>query len=171
MLNILFYVFLCSCLLLVIMTATQRDRQGNGVSLFGYNIYVILSGSMAPTFDTGSLIFVRQTPVEEIAAGDILTYAVGERNTIITHRVTEVLHSNGQYSFITQGDANNVIDTTPVNESQIRGKTVFWIEGVGAFLLWLRNPSSMLLMAIILLTVIVAPGLIRAQRKNTAGQP
>ena len=37
-----------------------------GVRLIGFDTYAVLSGSMEPTYHTGSLIYVKEVPPEEI---------------------------------------------------------------------------------------------------------
>ena len=84
--------------------------------IFGSKPVVVLSGSMRPTYEVGSIIYYKHVDKSEIKADDIVTYQMG--NTLVTHRVKEI--RNGQ--FITQGDANNTIDQNPVDYSDIQGK-------------------------------------------------
>lgn len=77
---------------------------------------VVLSGSMRPTFEVGTIIYYKAVPQEEIREGDIITYQMG--NELVTHRVKRI--ENGDY--ITQGDANNVEDGKPVPYSSIQGR-------------------------------------------------
>lgn len=77
---------------------------------------VVLSGSMRPTFEVGTIIYYKAVPQEEIQEGDIITYQMG--NELVTHRVKRI--ENGDY--ITQGDANNVEDGKPVPYSSIQGR-------------------------------------------------
>ncbi len=84
--------------------------------IFGSRPVVVLSGSMRPTYEVGTIIYYKAVPKEEIAANDVITYKLNE--TMVTHRVKRV-QSNG---FITQGDANNVEDTKPVTYEAVQGK-------------------------------------------------
>lgn len=77
---------------------------------------VVLSGSMRPTFEVGTIIYYKAVSQEEIQEGDIITYQMG--NELVTHRVKRI--ENGDY--ITQGDANNVEDGKPVPYSSIQGR-------------------------------------------------
>ena len=57
-----------------------------GVRLVGLTPYVVLSGSMEPTYHTGSLIYVKKVDPYTIQPGQAITFMLDE-NTVATHRV------------------------------------------------------------------------------------
>ena len=61
-----------------------------GVRLFGLDIYVVLSGSMEPAYQTGSVIYVKEADTDGLEAGDVITFYLNE-DTIATHRIIEVV--------------------------------------------------------------------------------
>lgn len=85
-----------------------------GTRLIGLQPFTVLSGSMEPTFKTGSLIYVRKVDPETLEAGDIITYVLDERLTVATHRIVEVIPDG-----MTLDREGNVvaIDTTPVTDA------------------------------------------------------
>lgn len=113
--------------LLVIMASlafflVQSKLMGGVPSVAGYQMYIVLSGSMNPAFDTGSVVFVRPLDPEEITADDIITFSgSGGGSVLTTHRVVEVEREDG-LKFVTRGDANNVNDPNPVPAANIIGK-------------------------------------------------
>ena len=58
-----------------------------GVRLFGLQVYTVLSGSMEPTYHTGSLIYVKRVDPFTITPGQPITFLLDE-DTVATHRVT-----------------------------------------------------------------------------------
>ena len=58
-----------------------------GVRLVGFDVYTVLSGSMEPTYHTGSLIYVRDAEPADIEVGDPITFVLDENLTVATHRV------------------------------------------------------------------------------------
>lgn len=61
---------------LVLMLLTVAVTKVNG-SFFGYELRVALSGSMEPTFQTGSVILVNETDdAKAFQKGDIVTYCI-----------------------------------------------------------------------------------------------
>ena len=57
-----------------------------GVRLFGLQVYTVLSGSMEPTYHTGSLIYVKKVDPYTLSTGDVITFMLNEE-TIATHRI------------------------------------------------------------------------------------
>ena len=76
---------------------------------------VVLSGSMRPTFEVGTIIYYKHVDQNELAPEDIVTYQMG--NELVTHRIKRI--ENDQY--VTQGDANNTEDR-PIKYSDIQGR-------------------------------------------------
>lgn len=77
----------------------------------GYHRYVILTGSMTGTYDTGSIIFDKPEPTSQLKVGDDITYApppgASPNQKLVTHRIHEILPGpNGQRAYITKGTAN-----------------------------------------------------------------
>jgi signal peptidase len=83
-------------------------------ALLGYERYVILTGSMTGTYDTGSIVYAEPVPVADLQRGDVITYAppAGESPTpLVTHRIASIrLDQDGRRVFRTKGDANASAD-------------------------------------------------------------
>lgn len=93
----------------------------------------VMTSSMEPDFPPGTLVVVRPTPAADIAPGDVVTYQLrsGEP-TLVTHRVMEQHRSaDGEYLFVTKGDANRTADPGFVQEVQVRGTVWYAIPWVG----------------------------------------
>lgn len=160
--NILFAVFMIVIVFLIIITA-QSKFTGMEPSLFGNRMYIVDSGSMEPTLPLNSLIVVKEKTADEIEVGDILTYDVAE-GTRVTHRVIE-LGENKEY-FITQGDANNVADSMPVERENVIGAVTLIIPYIGYGLRFLSStPGIILLLGIAILTMVV-PMLLKRNPKE-----
>jgi len=84
--------------------------------LFGYKPLVVLSGSMKPQFQTGSLIYYQDYDGQVLKIGDIITYK-DVNNNIVSHRIVKVNKDN----YILRGDNNNTNDLNPVTKDQIIG--------------------------------------------------
>lgn len=116
-----------------------------GVRLIGLQPYVVLSGSMRPTYEVGDLIYVKPVDYKELKVGDPITYLVSN-DTVVTHRIIEVLvdeESPEEIRFFTQGDANDIPDGTSVHYKNIIGKPVFSIPYLGYVSDYIQNPPGM----------------------------
>ena len=87
--------------------------------IFGLKPEVVTTGSMAPTYKVGTIIYYKKVDLSEIQIGDAISYRLNN-GEMVTHRVVEI--KNGNY--FTKGDANNVKDATPATASTIEGKIV-----------------------------------------------
>lgn len=165
LLNITVYIFAAACLAILFGTFTAKF---NG-SLVGYRSFIVLSGSMSPTFEAGSFIIVKNEKPENINSGDIITFKVNE-NTVLTHRVVEIVKDGNNTSFITKGDANNSYDKKPVIQEQILGVAVLWINGVGAFLVALQQHGGLILIITLLfLMIFIIKYFIKSSKKIERG--
>ena len=115
-----------------------------GVRVVGLQPYVVLSGSMEPTYHVGSLIYVKAVDYKELTVGDPITYMVSQ-DTVVTHRIIEVLvdeEDPNTIRYFTQGDANDVPDGSSVHYKNIIGKPVFSIPYLGYVSNYIQNPPG-----------------------------
>ena len=119
-----------------------------GVRLVGIKTYAVISGSMEPTYPTGSLLYVKSVNAQELRVGDAITFMLDE-DTVATHRIIEIIPDDEDSSilrFRTQGDANDTPDGTPVHYKNIIGKPVFAVPYL--CLLYTSLASSIILSVI-----------------------
>lgn len=122
--NVILGTLIAFLTLVLIMSLISRIN-GSSPALFGYSLYRVSSGSMAPELGVGDVILVHSCDGMDVKKDDIVTYVAtsGEMSgKLITHRVVEAPYQEGsEYYLITKGDANDYADD-PVNANQIEGK-------------------------------------------------
>ena len=112
-----------------------------GVRIVGLTPYVVLSGSMEPTYHTGSLIYDKKVDPFTLKEGDVITFMVSE-DTLVTHRIVGVVPDEdepGTIRFRTKGDANDAEDGTLVHYKNVVGTPVFTIPYLGYFSNWITH--------------------------------
>lgn len=115
-----------------------------GVRVAGIQVYTVLSGSMEPTYHTGSLIYVKSVDYTEIEAGQVITFMLDE-DTIATHRVVEVVPDAEDENVIryrTKGDANDAEDGSLVHYKNVIGTPIFSIPYMGYVANYIQNPPG-----------------------------
>jgi signal peptidase len=122
-------------------------------SLFGYERYVITSGSMSGTIDRGSLVFAKAVPVDELRRGDVITYTPPGRadGGRVTHRIAWAGRDrHGRHTFRTKGDANRAVDPwTFVLDRPAQARHAFHVPYLGyAFAALGMRHVRMLLLAL-----------------------
>ncbi len=128
-----------------------------GWSATGLKALAIPTRSMQPAIPQYSLVFVRRVPIDQLKVGDVITYVNPLIPTeTLSHRIIKIYTiGNGQYGFVTKGDANQVADV-PITQSSIKGEVFWHVPYLGGWLLKAKKPwvvlpvvylASMLLMA------------------------
>ena len=129
------------------------SSSGNGVpSVFGLQIYSIQTESMYPILKPGDLIF--DTAVKDPAdleVGDIITYwtVINGERVLNTHKIYEIYDGGDYRIFSTKGEANNVVDSLTVHESEVVGKYKFRVGGLGKVFDYLQDSTGFLIVVVI----------------------
>lgn len=118
--------------------------------MFGYKPAIVLSGSMEPTIETGSIVLIDKNDTEDIAKGDIIAFNVD--NTFITHRVTKI----DDEGIHTKGDGNQTADLWVLQQDDVAGKTAYWIPKAGYVASWLTSKKGMIIVVGICVALIIA---------------
>ena len=121
-----FFILLIFLVAVLAVFLIKSKISGGTPSVFGYQIYGVLSGSMngsdKTSFDTGSMVLVKTKDVNKIVEGDIITFrGLSAEAPMTTHRVVKVNNSDGNLTFTTRGDANNVDDPKPIQAEKVVG--------------------------------------------------
>ena len=115
-----------------------------GVRVVGMQVFTVLSGSMEPTYHTGSLIYVKEVDPFQLEANDVITFMLDE-NTVATHRIVEVVPDEEDPTvvrFRTKGDANDAVDGGLVHYKNVIGSPVFTIPNLGYVANYIQNPPG-----------------------------
>ena len=115
-----------------------------GVRLFGIQVFTVLSGSMEPTYQTGSLIYVKDVDYQDLKEGDVITFMLNE-DTVATHRIVGIVPDENDPSVIryrTKGDANDAEDGSLVHYMNVLGSPVFTIPKMGYVANYIQNPPG-----------------------------
>lgn len=108
-------------------------------------LYVVISGSMEPTYEKGDILVVKGVDVNTIEKGDIIVFDSPFGGIPIVHRVFEIRIDGEKRFFITKGDNNPSPDNyySPphpgIPEEHIIGVPFIKIPKIGWFQIWLRE--------------------------------
>lgn len=144
-----------------------------GARLLGMQVFTVLSGSMEPTYHTGSIIYVKKIATEDIQPGTVITFMLDE-DTVATHRVTAVVPDEEDPTvvrFRTKGDANNAEDGSLVHYKNVIGTPVFTIPGLGYVANYIQHPPGTYVAisaAAVLLLLVFLPDVLAPEKKKNA---
>lgn len=130
-------------------------------SFWGQKPLAVISGSMEPTLQVGSILYYHEEDINNFKEGDILVYK--SKKHIISHRVVENLPSG----FITRGDANQTNDSIIVNNEQVLGKGTNWcIPFLGLYADFIYTHKYILFIAVFILIMDLGLDYYRKRKKR-----
>lgn len=152
---------LCAIAILVILAAI-------GCFAFKIKPATVMSNSMHPTFEVGSVVFIDQKASigNGIEIGDPIAFEINDN--FITHRlVEEKLVSEGgimEKQLVTKGDNVETVDPWPLKEDQVIGKVIFNIPFIGYLFYALSTRQGMIVGLGIVVCLILSTFLISTKK-------
>lgn len=130
----IFLVLILVTLLAYVLDIKIRAAKGD-YSAPKFNAYVVLTGSMLPEIQVKDVVVTKKVDADALKVGDIITFASSDSRftgTIITHRILKKNQdADGNITFQTKGDNNNVADSALVQPNNIYGKVIVKIPKLG----------------------------------------
>ncbi|WP_353892423.1 signal peptidase I [Proteinivorax hydrogeniformans] len=166
--NILLLMVMVIVVLSFFSNIQARRNPGQIPSVMGVSSMSVLSGSMRPMLQPGDMIFTQRPVIDEIKIDDVLTYRVGA-NTLVTHRVVDIVTEGNEIKFQTKGDANNTKDSQLVAADQVVGTYLFRIPKGGYIANFIRSPigiTVLIIFPISLMTANQAKNMLSEREKN-----
>ena len=155
-------VFIIFIVLFIVVSALTVGREN--ATLFGYKPYVVLSDSMEGVFSAGDMIVSRETDVETLKAGDIITFystSTDNYGEVVTHKIRSVTSVGGEAAFVTYGVATDTDDQALVLADNVIGEYVFRIPKLGYFYQFMMSPLGYCLLILLPLVILVAINLVK----------
>ena len=134
---------------------------------FGIQPYVVESGSMQPTIETGSLCFInKRANYEDMQVGDVIGFKISE-NTFVTHRINAITDEG----FETKGDANKAVDNIITTKDNFIGKNIYSIPKVGFIVKIIQTTKGKIILGTVIVVLLLAAILVgtpskKAKNKN-----
>ena len=155
--SILKNTLLVVLVLFTILLLTMKIM-GDRPTLFGYNLYYIVSPSMEPSLEVGDIILSKEVKdPSTLQVHDVITYKgeVGSfSGKLVTHELIEIKeHSDGSLSFLTKGTKEGAIVDPEIRSDQVVSKMIFEIPLLGKIMQLLSNQIVFFIFVIIPLVV------------------
>ena len=147
--------------LLIFATVSRADPN---LTMFGCRFYYVSTGSMEPEIKTGSLIVVKETPINELKLGDVISFISSDpdiKGMVNSHAIYSIGTSeDGQVEFVTKGAANPEPDEYKVYPDDIIGKMIYKSYGIGKFFEILSDRTVSFCVTVLPIAIIVVINLI-----------
>jgi signal peptidase len=142
----------------LVALALFARTDGSGVTrVAGRPLLTVLSDSMTPTFKAGDIVLEKSVEgrADELPVGTVITFRAP--NGLVTHRIVRVEGAGPEVAYRTQGDANNVVDATPVRPDQVVGVYAWHVPYAGYVLNELRTPRGLSVLVFALALFMLLP--------------
>lgn len=166
----IFFVITIPLLIIACIIIYKANKYPDRVpDVFGIKPMIVLSGSMETEIYTGDVAFVKIVDTSTLKEQDIIAFR-NEEDKVTTHRIVEIVEQNGEKFFRTKGDNNNTEDVNLVATSDVEGIYFARIAGLGNFLMFMQEPTSLILvlLGILVVGMIVLRLIDSAQEKKTS---
>ena len=130
---------------LVMLVTTILFLALAALPLVEHKALIVTSGSMEPLLSAGDAALIHMVPVDELRAGDVLTFQGYSSERLTTHRVVRPVELESGLHFQTQGDANPTPDANLAPAGGVVGRYVMGVPSLGRALLFLGRPHGQLL--------------------------
>jgi signal peptidase len=173
--NIVFYlvaIFLASYFVVNLIIPDKT------VSIFGFKTYIIISPSMAPTFNVGDAVMVTKVDPEDLNPDDIISFKVYLKDlgdeAVVTHYLGETQTIGDEVIYKTHGEGDIVYDKwvdendnpIEITEDMIIGRVAFNIPKGGNFFLMFQDPVMLLLIALNIGVIVFIVAYYKKNRKK-----
>lgn len=159
-------IFIIILIVITILSVIGSKMDFNS-SIVRYIPMQVLSGSMEPEIKVGDIVVSKAVDSSSIKEGDVITYKMGA-NTLVTHRVIEIIEMNGSNFYKTRGDANNVEDSDLVSEEDVVGKLALRIPKGGYLVDILTSPIGFAIFFVLPMVVLIGNGIKSMSSKSTS---
>lgn len=134
--------------------------------------YLVVSDSMndepAPVIQAGDVVYVYNTPSDQIEEGDVITYHSGSE-LVKTHRVVEVQQEGDTVYFETKGDANEEADPSLVPGDHVVGTVEFVVPYIGHVIVFASSSFGIVALIIVPMSLLLLSelaSLVQAYRRS-----
>ena len=128
--NILYSILFLIVVLMLIIVIIQRTSN-NSISIGGYRIFAVATGSMVPKYEVGDVLISKEIEPSEIKVGDTVVYkgeVGGFKDKFVTHQIQSInKQEDGTYKFTTKGISNIEVDPE-ISETQVYGKIIYKVK-------------------------------------------
>lgn len=155
--NTIYYILFVLIVLILLVVLIQKVSNNN-ISLAGFRVFNIASGSMMPVYEVGDILISKSIEPSQIEIGDDVVY-MGKKGDFqgktVTHRIIEkTQEEDGTYTFRTKGTANEDVDPT-IKGSQIYGKIVYKVQTLSFISKIINNMIAFYFLVFIPLSIII----------------
>ncbi|MDE7295185.1 MAG: hypothetical protein K2N72_12250 [Oscillospiraceae bacterium] len=134
-------------------------EKGAAPKVFGYTIYHTHATNMEPKIPAGTVIFAKESEIDNIKAGSVVLCNIDDR-TVLT-RVVQLVNENGVMSYVVRFDTASEDITYKIPRESVIARAVRQDEHMGALLDFATSTKGIMIVIIIPSFIIIVFQIIR----------
>ncbi len=154
----------------IILVIESNKDQDKVPAVFGYKLFIVMTGSMQSKINVGDLVIVKEVDANTLKQNDIIAFK-DSVNLVTTHRIINIKEENGEKCFETKGDYNNVADKDLVYPKDLEGKMINCIPKLGEFILFVQKPLGLSLMILTILLIVAISFMMENEEVREGNKP
>lgn len=156
----------------VTLIAKSYINKNEVPSFAGLTPMIVLSNSMQPEIDSGDLIICKITDATDVKVGDVISFfdPMSTSQSVVTHRVVEVIKDDDKLFFKTKGDNNSAEDSALVTADKLVGVYNKRIPNAGNAAMFLQTTPGLIVCVICPLMIMIAYDIFRRKQYDKSCQ-
>lgn len=134
-------------------------EKGAAPKVFGYTIYHTHATNMEPKIPAGTVIFAKESEIDNIKAGSVVLCNIDDR--IVLTRVVTLVNENGVMSYVVRFDTASEDVTYKIPRENVIARAVRQDEHMGALLDFATSTTGIMIVIIIPSFIIIVFQIIR----------
>jgi len=169
---ITFFVGLAIILIYHVISSKVYEIRGQKYEPY-LSLYTIISPSMEPNINVYDVVLTKKVDSKTLKEGDVITFistsTLGEGLTI-THRIKNVINTDNDVKFRTQGDNNPIPDSSLVSSDHLIGKVIFKIPQLGRIQFLLQSRGGWVFVLLVPAFLVVLYDIFKVIRLSSVKQ-
>lgn len=164
--NTIFIIIIILIILISSIILINSYTHSNEIpDFFGWKAFIVLSGSMEPQIQIGDIVVVKEIDTDTLKKGDIIAFK--STDTIITHRIIQIINEVNQTKYITKGDNNNIQDEEYILPENVEGIYKFKISQLGNIIIFMQTSRGKIACLSIFILLLFIEQFSEKRRKKT----
>ena len=140
------------------------------IKVFQFKPYVVITESMEPVINKDDLVIVTNPRVDNLKAGDIITFEAdidyNGTKEIVTHYINSIVENDDGYTIRTNRYGSTIPDTWVLDEEDVIGVYAFRIPKLGVFVNFIKSPFGITAIVVNLAVIIAIIYIVKTGKKE-----
>lgn len=147
--TIIYYLILIPLAIITITVVYKGIKYPDRIpDVFGYKMFIVLDSNMHKEVKYGDLLFTKMKNAEELEKKDIIAVRTNREKVILQDVIEVNKKTNDEYEIVINDD-----ELPTITQDKVEGEVINRIPKIGAFLFFIQNPLTLLIIALVIIAI------------------